>query len=116
MEKIKYVCEVCGKTEIMTPEEAYQEGWDYPPFMGSYGVISARTCPHCPMMKTAWAALVLEKKGIGNWVWSNCIPTPYARSFLSILKYLCHIFSISTASELFKSRTLSCIDKLFLPG
>jgi len=29
MEKMKYVCEVCGKTEIMTPEEAYQEGWDY---------------------------------------------------------------------------------------
>ena len=53
MEKIKYVCEVCGKTEIMTPEEAYQEGWDYPPFMGSYGVVSARTCPRCPMMKTA---------------------------------------------------------------
>lgn len=26
MEKIKYVCEVCGKTEIMTPEEAYQDG------------------------------------------------------------------------------------------
>ncbi|MBP5555311.1 MAG: hypothetical protein J6X94_10650 [Lachnospiraceae bacterium] len=62
MEKMKYVCEVCGKTEIMTPEEAYQAGWDYPPFMGSYGVVSARTCPRCPMMKTAWAALVLEKK------------------------------------------------------
>lgn len=48
MEKMKYVCEVCGNTEIMTPEEAYQEGWDYPPFMGSYGVVSARTCPRCP--------------------------------------------------------------------
>lgn len=29
MEKMKYVCEICGKNEIMTPEEAYQEGWDY---------------------------------------------------------------------------------------
>jgi len=41
--KMKYVCEICGRTEIKTPEEAYQEGWDYPPFMGSYGVVSART-------------------------------------------------------------------------
>lgn len=62
MQKMKYICEICGKTEIMTPEEAYQEGWDYPPFMGSYRMVSARTCPSCPMLETAWAALVIEKK------------------------------------------------------
>ena len=62
MQKMKYICEICGKTDIMTPEEAYQEGWDYPPYMGSYGIVSARTCPLCPMMETVWAALVLEKK------------------------------------------------------
>lgn len=45
----------------MTPEEAYESGWDYPPFMGAYGVVSPRTCPDCPMLDTAWAALVLKK-------------------------------------------------------
>ena len=49
-----YVCEVCGKTETLTEEEAYNEGWDYPPFMGTYGVLSARTCPDCPIEKTLW--------------------------------------------------------------
>ncbi len=29
--KLLYVCESCGKTEIMTPEEAFEAGWDYPP-------------------------------------------------------------------------------------
>ena len=60
-QKFKYTCEVCGKTEILTPDEAYQVGWDYPPFMGSYGIVSPRTCPDCPMMDTAWAALMLKK-------------------------------------------------------
>ncbi len=29
--KLLYVCESCGKTEVMTPEEAFEAGWDYPP-------------------------------------------------------------------------------------
>ena len=33
--KLIHICEVCGKTEILTPEEAFNEGWDYPPRMGS---------------------------------------------------------------------------------
>ena len=61
MEKYKYTCEVCGKTAILARDEAYQSGWDYPPFMGSYGVISPRTCPDCSMMETAWATLELKK-------------------------------------------------------
>ena len=60
-QKFKYTCEVCGKTEILTPDEAYQVGWDYPPFMGSYGIVSPRTCPDCQMLDTAWAALELRK-------------------------------------------------------
>ncbi len=64
MKKIKCVCEICGKTAILTPEEAYQEGWDYPPYMGTFGVITARTCPYCSIVETAWAALVLEKKSL----------------------------------------------------
>ena len=34
MRKLIHICEVCGKTEIMTPEEAFNYGWDYPPRMG----------------------------------------------------------------------------------
>ena len=26
--KLIHICEVCGKTEILTPEEAVNEGWD----------------------------------------------------------------------------------------
>ena len=33
-QRLIHVCEVCGKTKIMTPEQAFNEGWDYPPRMG----------------------------------------------------------------------------------
>ena len=62
-EKGKHICEVCGRSEILTPEEAFQAGWDYPPRMGFFGVLSPRTCPDCSLMDTVWAALVL--KGMG---------------------------------------------------
>nr|WP_062894938.1 hypothetical protein [Mycobacterium avium] len=57
---LRHVCEVCGKTEILTPTEAYKAGWDYPPRMGQFGIISPRTCPDCPMFGTVWAALTLN--------------------------------------------------------
>ena len=60
--RLRHVCEVCGRTEILTPQEAFDEGWDYPPRMGSFGIVSPRTCPDCSMMDTAWAALALEGK------------------------------------------------------
>lgn len=55
-----HICEVCGRTEILTPSEAFHAGWDYPPLMGSFGIISPRTCPNCDMMDTVWAALALR--------------------------------------------------------
>ncbi|MBR5341136.1 MAG: hypothetical protein IK151_04330 [Erysipelotrichaceae bacterium] len=60
----RYVCEVCGKVEYLSPKEAYEKGWDYPPFIGEYGIVSPRTCPYCDMMDTAWAALVLHGKNV----------------------------------------------------
>ena len=62
MDKQLYICEICGKEEMLTPDEAFNKGWDYPPFIGEFGVVSPRTCPDCPMEQTAWAALVLENK------------------------------------------------------
>lgn len=63
-QKLKHICEVCGKEEILTIEEAYNAGWDYPPMMGAFGIVSPRTCPDCDMMKTLWAALVLKEKPV----------------------------------------------------
>ena len=62
-----HVCEVCGKTKIMTPEQAFNEGWDYPPRMGAFGIVSPRTCGDCSMMDTLWMALQSGKiKGIDD--------------------------------------------------
>lgn len=61
-----HICEVCGKTEILKSDEAYERGWDYPPRMDTSGVVSQRTCPHCTINKTAWWALAVEKKQIGE--------------------------------------------------
>lgn len=55
MKKYKYICESCGRVEIYdSPEKAYNEGWDYPPFMGQYGILSPRTCQYCTIDKTVW--------------------------------------------------------------
>lgn len=59
--KYRHICEVCGKEEILTPEEAYDLGWDYPPMIGEFGVVSPRTCPNCRMVDTVWWKLVQEK-------------------------------------------------------
>lgn len=56
--KLMHVCEVCGKTEILTPDEAFEAGWDYPPRMGSFGVISPRTCGDCTIDRTLYWALM----------------------------------------------------------
>ena len=63
-QKLKHICEVCGKEEILTSEEAFLAGWDYPPRIGAFGIVSPRTCPDCSMMDTLWAALVMEKKTV----------------------------------------------------
>ncbi len=55
--KLIHVCEVCGKTKIMTPKQAFNEGWDYPPRMGTFGVVSPRTCGDCGIVDTLWMAL-----------------------------------------------------------
>jgi hypothetical protein len=58
--QILHICEVCGVEEILTPEAAYEAGWDYPPRMGAFGVISPRICPHCLVNQTVWWAVAME--------------------------------------------------------
>lgn len=56
-----FECEVCGKTETLTDAEAFNQGWDYPPWMGVAGIISPRTCGDCPMTATAWWAMTTNQ-------------------------------------------------------
>jgi hypothetical protein len=58
--KLHHICEVCGVDEILEPEAAYEVGWDYPPKMGAFGVISPRTCPNCVVNQTLWWALQVD--------------------------------------------------------
>ena len=58
---LRHICEVCGRDEILTPGEAFDAGWDYPPRMGIYGVVSPRVCPGCPITATAWWALTVDR-------------------------------------------------------
>ena len=60
--KLRHICEVCGKEELLTSDEAYEKGWDYPPFMGEFGVLSPRTCPNCLMKDTLWYKFQFEGK------------------------------------------------------
>ncbi len=61
-EKIEQWCEACGATAMLTSEEGFEAGWDFPPRMGAWGVVSPRTCGNCAINKTLWWALTVEKK------------------------------------------------------
>ena len=56
-QKYIHICEVCGKVKLLTPEQAFDEGWDYPPKMGAFGILSPRTCGDCAMTDTLWWAI-----------------------------------------------------------
>lgn len=57
---LRHICEVCGIEEVLTPDQAYEAGWDYPPRQGRFGVISPRVCPGCPSTATVWWALTCD--------------------------------------------------------
>ncbi|MBC7593764.1 MAG: hypothetical protein H7288_07485 [Kineosporiaceae bacterium] len=57
-------CESCGLEELLDSRDAYDAGWDFPPHMGTRGVISPRTCPNCSIKNTAWWAIAIEDHGI----------------------------------------------------
>ncbi|WP_346835900.1 hypothetical protein [Paenibacillus polymyxa] len=59
---LRHICEVCGKEEILTPEQAHAQGWDYPPQMGQFKVLSPRTCGSCTINRTLWWAINVEGK------------------------------------------------------
>lgn len=58
--KNRYECEVCHRVDECTEEEAHRSGWDYPPFIGAWGIISPRTCPGCTIEKTAYWFIMMR--------------------------------------------------------
>ncbi len=50
--KFWHYCEVCGKKKFMTAKEAFDDGWDYPPHMGHFGMLGPRTCGNCLLKDT----------------------------------------------------------------
>ena len=63
-EMYRYICENCGRIGIYeNPKQAFKEGWDYPPSMYHYKMISPRTCPNCGIETTLfWAISTAEVK------------------------------------------------------
>ncbi len=49
-----HYCEVCGKKEFITDEEAFSDGWAYPPRIGFFGMLGPRTCGNCQMTDTLY--------------------------------------------------------------
>ncbi len=47
-----HYCEVCGRKEFTTAGDAYDSGWDYPPQIGHFGLLSPRTCGNCSIVDT----------------------------------------------------------------
>jgi hypothetical protein len=63
MEPLLHICENCGAEKVLTPHEAWNEGWDYPPLLGVYGVVSPRTCGNCPITTTLWWRIINSQEG-----------------------------------------------------
>lgn len=49
-----HYCEVCGKKAYITAQDAFDAGWDYPPNMGSFGLLGPRTCGDCLLKDTLY--------------------------------------------------------------
>lgn len=57
-----HYCEVCGKKKYMTAQQAYEEGWDYPPRMGKFGLLGPRKCGDCRLTDTLFWKINTEQK------------------------------------------------------
>ncbi|MCW1051414.1 hypothetical protein OJ610_00895 [Streptococcus anginosus] len=62
--KLRHICEICGREEVLDSDEAFELGWDYPPRSCSFGTVAARTCPNCTIEKTVWWALAMEGNSV----------------------------------------------------
>ncbi|MFB8530704.1 hypothetical protein [Enterococcus casseliflavus] len=57
--RLRYICESCGKIGLYhNEEEGFKDGWDYPPRMGNYRILSPRTCGQCSIDTTLYWAII----------------------------------------------------------
>ena len=49
-----HTCENCRKKQLLSPEDGYKQGWDFPPKMGVFKVVSPRTCGDCSIQTSLW--------------------------------------------------------------
>lgn len=50
--KFWHYCEVCGRKEFISAQDAFNSGWDYPPQMGHFGLLGPRKCGSCGITDT----------------------------------------------------------------
>lgn len=58
---LRHICENCSTEVVLTSEDGYQQGWDYPPKMGAFTIISPRTCGNCGIQTTLWWEIMCNK-------------------------------------------------------
>lgn len=56
-----HCCEVCGKKEYITAQQAFDSGWDYPPTFGSFGQLFPRTCGNCTIADTLYMKVMKQE-------------------------------------------------------
>jgi len=61
-----HYCEVCGKKELLTADEAFEQGWDYPPGIYCFRLLSPRKCGNCSIAETLWCKLTTGKKNFSE--------------------------------------------------
>lgn len=57
-----HYCEVCGRKEFITAQDAFDSGWDYPPRIGHFGLLGPRTCGGCLLKDTLCWRVIADKK------------------------------------------------------
>ena len=57
-----HYCDACGKKELLTADEAYNQGWDYPPGIYEFRLFTPRTCGDCQITGSLYWKIVVEKK------------------------------------------------------
>ena len=58
---LRHICENCGREEILDSDDSFEQGWDYPPKMGTFQVVSPRTCGDCSISTTLWWEITCNK-------------------------------------------------------
>ncbi len=56
-----HYCEICGSKVYITSQEAFDQGWDYPPTVGSFGQLFPRTCGKCALADSLYIKVMKQK-------------------------------------------------------